>query len=544
MNMILRRYALVPVCLMWLGALIAALAAAWLRDIDWMSLLPIAGIAAAPAILALILSPVIHKEWAQILVILGWLALAVIAVLAISFVPMAILFMCAPAAAALFEREKVVEAMVMAAILAAILFYAGQQGIIPDGLTNSQSKNWGQQLGIFATLAFLVGSLMMAAYSRGEISVNDIKAVNAMPPPNITETIVDVDIVPGNFFILNEQNQVLRVNQNARKNFYLYEHGGSEFTTMLQMDNIRTNSVSELIAQARETNAEQTSNLFMGANTATPTYLRLIVRPLKDGRVTLSLYDLNDSYEEISQLQQDNAKVQQDSEHKSLFFAGVSHELRTPLNAIIGFSDMMRSRLFGPLPNKYAEYADMIHDSGQHMLDLIGDVLDMSKVDAGKYELKYDSFQAEDIIRSSLKMVQPTADAGEVVLQSDMMNGEDMLITADRRALRQILLNLLSNAVKFSPKGGVVRAQAKPIGDKLRISVRDQGPGMSPDLVEQIGQPYIASDSQNISAARGSGLGLSLVKSLVELHKGQMKIESEIGSGTIIHIDLPMDPFA
>ena len=131
---------------------------------------------------------------------------------------------------------------------------------------------------------------------------------------------------------------------------------------------------------------------------------------------------------------------------KTHFFAGVSHELRTPLNAIIGFSDMMRSCLFGPLPSKYAEYADLIHESGQHMLDLIGDVLDLSKVEAGRYELNYDTFDAADVIRSSVKMIRPAADAAEVSLDVNLDLDQALLIQADRRAVRQILLNLLSNS--------------------------------------------------------------------------------------------------
>ena len=116
----------------------------------------------------------------------------------------------------------------------------------------------------------------------------------------------------------------------------------------------------------------------------------------------------------------------------------------------------MRSRLFGPLPGKYAEYADLIHDSGQHMLDLIGDVLDMSKVEAGKYELHYDNFDAADVIRSTAKMIRPAADQAKVVLSLDIDENDPLLIEADRKAIRQILLNLLSNAIKFSHKGGRV----------------------------------------------------------------------------------------
>jgi len=151
MTLSARHFSFLPVCLIWLGVIAAGIVAGRLLGLDWDSMWPVTLVAAAPAVLGLILTPFMHREWAQIMVIFGWLSLAVIAVLGLSFVPMAILFMCAPAAAALFEREKVVEAMVMAAILAAVLFYAAQQGVFPESPISGVSKEWGQKMGIFAT---------------------------------------------------------------------------------------------------------------------------------------------------------------------------------------------------------------------------------------------------------------------------------------------------------------------------------------------------------------------------------------------------------
>ena len=200
-----------------------------------------------------------------------------------------------------------------------------------------------------------------------------------------------------------------------------------------------------------------------------------VATPINQHEVLLHLRDVSEEEGRVETMLRSNAVAQQATDDKSLFFAGVSHELRTPLNAIIGFSDMMRSRLFGPLPGKYAEYADLIHDSGQHMLDLIGDVLDMSKVEAGKYELHYDNFDAADVIRSTAKMIRPAADQAKVVLSLDIDENDPLLIEADRKAIRQILLNLLSNAIKFSHKGGRVTVAAKSVGDTLNLSVQDHG---------------------------------------------------------------------
>ena len=163
-----------------------------------------------------------------------------------------------------------------------------------------------------------------------------------------------------------------------------------------------------MIARSRKLNAERSGDFLVRRGNDDVEYLRFSAAPTSGNEIALSIVELNETYQEIQKLQREREKVRKQIDEKSLFFAGVSHELRTPLNAIIGFSDMMRSRLFGPLPSKYSEYADMIHDSGQHMLDLIGDVLDLGKLDAGKYELRYDTFQAEDIIRSSIKTVSYT----------------------------------------------------------------------------------------------------------------------------------------
>ena len=346
---------------------------------------------------------------------------------------------------------------------------------------------------------------------------------------------------PGKFFLLDKQNKIIDLNQSARAEFDLQDGTGADFGFMLGLDEDQSKDVNDLIDRVRKTGSESSDKILLSSDNDRQDSLHLTARPIENGDVAISVQNLNEDYQNRLELKPDSETVRQESDEKSLFFAGVSHELRTPLNAIIGFSDMMRSRLFGPLPGKYAEYADMIHDSGQHMLDLIGDVLDLSKIGAGQYELKYDTFQAEDIIRSSIKMIRPTADAAELTLEANIEASEDIIIEADRRAVRQILLNLLSNAIKFSPKGSLVQVNAERDEANLRISVIDQGEGMSSEMVEKIGQPYLNNPDQDMSTPRGTGLGLSLVKSLVELHDGELNVQSQIGTGTTIHVDLPIE---
>jgi cell cycle sensor histidine kinase DivJ len=224
---------------------------------------------------------------------------------------------------------------------------------------------------------------------------------------------------------------------------------------------------------------------------------------------------------------------------KSEFLAAVSHELRTPLNAIIGFSDVMKQRLFGPLPARYAEYGDLIHESGAHLLELIGDVLDMSKIEADRYELTPEPFDARDVVEICAKMLRLKAEEAGLALYSEA--GDIPLeVEADRKAVRQILLNLLSNAVKFTPAGGAVVVMARAQGADLVLAVGDSGVGIAADELDKIGNPYAQSSSGKATSERGTGLGLSLVRALAELHGGTMVVQSAPGEGTTVTVRLPV----
>ncbi len=224
---------------------------------------------------------------------------------------------------------------------------------------------------------------------------------------------------------------------------------------------------------------------------------------------------------------------------KSEFLAAVSHELRTPLNAIIGFSDVMKQRLFGPLPARYAEYGDLIHESGAHLLELIGDVLDMSKIEADRYELAIETFDARDVVEICSKMLRLRAEEKGVALFTDTGDAP-LTVEADRKALRQILLNLLSNAVKFTPEGGAIVSMARAQDGALVLAVGDSGVGIDPDELDQIGKAWTQTRSARETTERGAGLGLSLVRALAELHGGDMTVQSAPGEGTTVTVTLPV----
>jgi PAS domain S-box-containing protein len=225
---------------------------------------------------------------------------------------------------------------------------------------------------------------------------------------------------------------------------------------------------------------------------------------------------------------------------KSRFLANMSHELRTPLNAIIGFTDLMRQKMFGPLGNaRYEEYATLIYDSGQLLLDLISDLLDMSKIEAGKLELNMERVDLGGAIEDCIRLLQERADNAGLELSTMMPKGK-LSLNADRRAVKQILLNLVSNAVKFTPAGGHVIVTARSAGQKVIVSVRDDGIGIPAADLPRIGKPFEQVVGDPMLAKVGTGLGLSLVRALSERHGGCMRITSQEGLGTEVIVELPI----
>ena len=242
--------------------------------------------------------------------------------------------------------------------------------------------------------------------------------------------------------------------------------------------------------------------------------------------------------ERVAAAERRAAEAEAQAAAKSRFLANMSHELRTPLNAIMGFSDIMRARLFGELTPKYGEYADLIHESGGHLLDLINDVLDMSKIEADRYALTLERFDARDAINAAMRLVRLQADEAGIQLRG-LTPPEPLMVEADRRAIKQIVLNLVSNALKFTPRGGSVTVSARARGQELEMVVADTGAGIAPEDLERLGRPYEqAGDAER--RAQGTGLGLSLVKALAGLHGGAMSIESVVGEGAAVTVRMPV----
>jgi signal transduction histidine kinase len=225
---------------------------------------------------------------------------------------------------------------------------------------------------------------------------------------------------------------------------------------------------------------------------------------------------------------------------KSEFLAMMSHELRTPLNAVIGFSEIMKTEALGPIGStKYREFADDIYVSGQHLLELINDILDLSKIEAGKSRLCADKIEIAELVDSVVTLVRESAKKNAIEIELDCpADLPDML--ADRRKIKQILANLLSNGIKFTPAGGKISLRAWCDSDSGHgFRVADTGIGIAPGDIPKALAPFQQIDSKLGRKHEGTGLGLPLTKALVELHGGTLDIESEVGAGTTVTLHFP-----
>jgi PAS domain S-box-containing protein len=226
---------------------------------------------------------------------------------------------------------------------------------------------------------------------------------------------------------------------------------------------------------------------------------------------------------------------------KSQFLANMSHELRTPLNAIIGFADLMKSEAFGPLGNaRYESYTTLIYDSGQLLLDLISDMLDMAKIEAGKLELNFERVDLGEIVTDVARLLDDRARTGGVTLKVEAEKKTSLV--ADRRAVKQVVINLVSNAIKFTPRGGEVTVRAERDGDLARVTVSDTGIGIPEDALPRLGRPFEQVCDDPKLAKSGTGLGLALVRALTECHGGAMAIKSEVGVGTDVTATFAIRP--
>jgi two-component system cell cycle sensor histidine kinase PleC len=252
-------------------------------------------------------------------------------------------------------------------------------------------------------------------------------------------------------------------------------------------------------------------------------------------RQALELADLAEKYS------QEKNRAEEANQTKSKFLANMSHELRTPLNAIIGFSEIMESGMFGTLGSeKYQEYCHDILTSGHYLLEVINDILDMSKIEAGRMKLDLEPLDLSKTLAESLRVVSGRAEDKNLMIDADIDG--TISVVADRRAVKQIIVNLLSNAVKFTPDGGKVVVRTRLLSDSIVLMIADTGIGIAPQSLARLGRPFEQVESQLTKTYHGSGLGLAIARSLTNLHGGSMRLRSKLGTGTVVCVSLPRGP--
>ncbi|WP_340818744.1 PAS domain S-box protein [Methanolobus sp. WCC4] len=259
---------------------------------------------------------------------------------------------------------------------------------------------------------------------------------------------------------------------------------------------------------------------------------------LDSEKVIMSFENITQRKKAEEEIVRSKMEAEEASRTKSEFLATMSHELRTPLNAIIGYSQMLQEENFGSLTTKQQKFAKHVHTSGKHLLDLINDILDLSKVEAGKMELHYERFSVNHVMKNVYNIIAPLADKKEIDI--DFLISEDINIYADKVRFKQILYNLMSNAIKFTHDNGNVYIKAETDNGTLKVSVADTGIGMSEKEQERLFTPFYQADSSTARKYQGTGLGLSIVKKMIELHDGTIEVESEAGKGSTFTFTLPV----
>ena len=255
--------------------------------------------------------------------------------------------------------------------------------------------------------------------------------------------------------------------------------------------------------------------------------------------ILISLRDATERRLTETALKHALASAEKANQSKSAFLARISHELRTPLNAILGFSEIIRDQRFGPAAvTRYADYANDVHESGQHLLDLVNDLLDFSRIEAGSFAIKDEILELGHAVDRAIAQVAPIAAKSDILVQTSV-EPDLPAIWADRRGVMQILLNLLSNAIKFTPQGGNVTVHAYRDPEGMSIEVKDTGIGIEAEDMEKVLMPFGRVDHDAMHPQNGTGLGLPIAKSLVELHGGEFDLRSAPGAGTTVKLTFP-----
>lgn len=391
-----------------------------------------------------------------------------------------------------------------------------------------------------AFLFSAVGSIALARQNS---------AAGGIAPPSAEEFFLEAS--PGLVFFLDAQGSVATVGGRDRQEFlaWMRDPRGKGFIEQVHVsDRILFLQAFDRLRQGEEAVSVdlRLDRPCIALELQQFAHLRMdmTARRDEDGELSAVVAQLRDvSYEQQLRLEAQSraADAESANDAKSRFLAAVSHELRTPLNAVLGFSDILLGEYFGKFENdRQREYVRLVRESGAHLLSVVNTMLDMSKIEAGRYELILEPFDIASSIKSCEGMLTLQAKSKGVTLTSRVQRGLGEVM-ADQRAIQQILINLVGNAVKFTEDGGVVSVDAAIRDGILKLTVSDTGIGIPADKLSMIGQPFVQIQNDYTRRFEGTGLGLSLVKGLVALHGGHFAIASQPGEGTIITIEIAAD---
>jgi PAS domain S-box-containing protein len=379
---------------------------------------------------------------------------------------------------------------------------------------------------------------------------------SSAPPPGLTEELKTararigeletiLDTATDGVFVIDGAGRIVTFNRAAEALFGIDAALvlGSPFTDLLAeesrkaaldyLDGLAANGVASVLNDGREVIGRVPNGGLI------PLFMTM-GRLSTSGKFCAVLRDITHWKRAEEELVSAKRAAEQANEQKSEFLAKVSHEIRTPLNAVIGFSEVMMEERFGPIGNeRYRQYLRDIHLSGSHLMSLINDLLDLSKIEAGKVELSFESVRVNDIIQDCVALMQPQANRERIIIRTSLSAGVPNVV-ADPRSLRQIILNLLSNAIKFTRPGGqVIVSTAMEENGEVVIRVRDTGVGMSEKDIETALTPFRQVTTSDRTRFDGTGLGLPLTKALVEANRASFAIDSAVDQGTLVKITFP-----
>jgi two-component system cell cycle sensor histidine kinase PleC len=399
-------------------------------------------------------------------------------------------------------------------------------------------------------------------------------AVDITEQKSLAEKTVEADLrlrdaietIPEAFVLWDAEDRLVLCNSHFQRLHKLPDTAvtpGTSYETVIEVG-----SMPEVRTRLQETGAQAPGARTFEAQLDDGSWLHISERRTKDGgyvsvgtditrikaheqkliendtRMRANVLDLKRSQAELADLaekySQEKNRAEEANQAKSKFLANMSHELRTPLNAIIGFSEIMGSGMFGVLgSDKYQEYCHDILTSGKYLLEVINDILDMSKIEAGRMKLDIEPLDLSKILAESMRVVSGRAEDKNLTLDADIDG--TISVQADRRAVKQVFVNLLSNAVKFTPDNGRVTVRSHVLPDSIVLMIADTGIGIAPDSLQRLGKPFEQVESQLTKTYQGSGLGLAIARSLTNLHGGTMRLRSRLGTGTVVRITLPRD---